>query len=192
MAQSKTELCNVALSMFGGQRIIDIDDSDTDEARLCSAIYDVLRQDLLDSHSWNCAIKRVQLNQLSVTPIYDYDYQYELPSDYVRVLEVYKGKDYPWVIEGSSLLSNSDSVYIKYMYDLTDVSKFSNRFSMTLIAYIAATICYNLTESRPMSDLMWSIYKKRFDNAKAIDGQEGKTTYTETSNWIDIREDYSQ
>ncbi len=175
--------------MFGGQRIIDLNDPDTEEAKLCSAVYDTLRLDLLDQHSWNCAIKRATLNQLSATPNFEYSYQYELPSDYIRVLEVQYEKSYPYVVEGSRLLSNNDSVNIRYIYNLEDVGKFSQRFSMALSSYIAATICYNLTESRPTTELIVKIHEGRLQKAKAIDGQEGKTSYAEESSWLESRDD---
>lgn len=189
MATSKTEICNVALSMFGGQRIIDLNDPDTEEAKLCAAVYDTLRLDLLDQYSWNCATKRAALNQLSATPVFGYDYKYELPSDYIRILEVEHQKSYPYVVEGNQLHSNNDGVNIRYIYDIEDVSRFSQRFSMTLSAYIAATICYNLTESRPMTELITKIYADRLFKAKSIDGQEGVKNYTEESTWITDRDD---
>lgn len=82
-------ICSNALLMLGAQTINDFADQlNLDRAKLCANLYPTVRDDMLRSHPWNCAIKRAVLAPDAVAPAFGYTYSFELPADFLRVLEV--------------------------------------------------------------------------------------------------------
>jgi hypothetical protein len=113
---TEVSICANALRRLGDSPIVSLTD-DTERARLCNAFYSEARDDVLRSHPWNFSITRQQLSQLSATPLYQYSYQYALPTDpfCLRVLEM-EYSDYVFKIEhlagtGRVLLTDKDYIY---------------------------------------------------------------------------------
>ena len=112
---SNVDIANLALSNLGADRILAIDE-DSENARKVDAIYIFVRDIVLSAHPWNFAVKRTTLALLTETPEFDFTYAFQLPSDYIRVLDtdIPTGK---YKIEaGKKLLSNSSAIKIKYIY----------------------------------------------------------------------------
>ena len=86
MSTSKTDICNLALSRFGGGKINSLDDG-TETARLLDINYDNCLETTLRGFPWNFANNiRVLALTDDTTPGYDYVYQY--PANCVKVLRV--------------------------------------------------------------------------------------------------------
>ena len=85
---SDVSVCNEALLLLGDKTISSLSDTST-EGKICNAMYDSCRQDLLRKHPWNFAIERVSLAALGAAPEFRYDYQYQAPSDCLRLLTVH-------------------------------------------------------------------------------------------------------
>ena len=116
MARSKVDICNNALRRLGQNTIVSLSE-DSPQARLCNQIYDSVRDSLLAEHPWNFAMERASLAQLSSTPDFGFDYEYQLPSDCLRVwaTDIEPEQVWVWQIEGGKLRTNADSVYILYI-----------------------------------------------------------------------------
>ena len=91
----------MALTPIGAQRIHDIDDDDTEEAILCNLYYDIIVDEVLRSHTWNCAKWYQSLASVSsgdddyMLDDYDnYDYQYTLPTS-PKCLRVVRIPEHP-------------------------------------------------------------------------------------------------
>ena len=64
-------ICNQALSLVGANSIISLDDNTT-EARLCKAIYEPVRDALLEEHAWTFAIKWIDIPRLANPPLSEF------------------------------------------------------------------------------------------------------------------------
>ena len=64
---TKVSICSNALLLLGDKTINSLDEG-TDRASLASNLYDSVRDSLLRSHPWNCAVKRVILAPDTETP----------------------------------------------------------------------------------------------------------------------------
>jgi hypothetical protein len=84
MATSKVQIANLALMHVGENAIISFDD-ETNAARAINQVYDVVRDSVLTDHLWNFAIKRISPGRDASTPVYDFLYRFDLPTDYLRL-----------------------------------------------------------------------------------------------------------
>ena len=146
---TKTEIANIALAKFREGRITNIE-SDTDSvAVVMNDQYDHALELLLEEHRWNFAGTRITLTQLSDAPPFGWKYQYQLPSDIIRLRDV-NGEDVEassqlFVIEGNKLLTNDAKVTITYTGKITDVNLFSPSFIEALAFKLASITCGRLT-----------------------------------------------
>ena len=174
---TEVSICSNALRRLGDDPITSLTE-DTERARLCNAFYGDTRDYVLRSHSWNFATTRATLPQLSTTPIYEYSYQYALPTDpyCLRVLSM-EYNDYIYKIEhvagiGRVLLSNEDTAKILYVARITDTTQFDSMFVDCLTAKLAAELAYPVTNSTTLQTQMEKLYMAKISEARAIDGQE--------------------
>jgi hypothetical protein len=116
----------------------------------------------------------VKLALLVSTPVFGYDYEFQLPSDCLRVIEANDGSylitDYK--IEGRKLLCNYDSVYIKYIGNITDPNQYTSQFIFVFSSRLAAEIAYAVTNNKATAEQIMKLYMQRLQNAKETDAQE--------------------
>ena len=150
---SKVEICNSALNMLGANNIIDITE-DSKNARLLNQRYAPIRDAVFRLHAWNCLIKRVELAQDSDTPTHEFEKQYTLPSDCLRVLKIGGHHDgsssdlddgQQFKIEGRKLLTDESTVYLIYIAKITDVNQYDTLLQETIAARLASELCYAIT-----------------------------------------------
>lgn len=76
------------------------------------------------------------------TPTFEWDYQYELPSDFSRLISLYEddGTDYVderWIREGNRILTNYTTCNVRYIKTITDPDDFDVLFSEVLLLRLA-------------------------------------------------------
>lgn len=186
MAITSTSICNSALAKLGAERIISLD-ADNSRAKLLKEQYEKIRDELLYSHPWNFATARVQIAPLSEQPLFDFDYQFQLPVDCLRVY----GTDLPqgaeWKVEGRLLLCNYETLNIKYIKKEEDCSLYTPAFVEVLALKIAADCAYSLVQSIQLADAMFKKYEYQLRQARSFDAQEsmGDRVYADT--WLNSR-----
>jgi hypothetical protein len=185
MATSETAIANSALSKLGADRIISLDD-DSREARLLKEQFDKVRDDLLRSHPWNFATKRVTLAALPTAPVSDFTYAYQVPTDCMRVLEI-DSKDDEWQREGQTIVTDSGSVSIRYVAKITDPGSFDPNFSEVLAMKLAVDICYALTQNATFREQLMGEYMQKLREARSFDAQEGGTRQVYANAWLNSR-----
>lgn len=183
MAESDVQICNYALTMIGAERINALDE-DTKQARELNAVYELVRDACLAEHEWSFATQRVSLGAaLSDTPLFDYDYQYSLPSNCLRVIETDLGENEPWKVEGRYLLCNASAVYIKYVKKETSATLYSPAFTKYLATRLAEEVCFAITDSRTMEADMHERAEKIKKSGYGVDSVEGSNDYPIQDNW---------
>ncbi len=182
---SVTELCNRALIRLGADTITDITE-DSKEGRVCNIIYNQVRKELLRSHMWNFATKRVSLAAEVTSPEFEFFYQYVLPSDCLRVVKMFESS-YDWKIEGTKLLTNDPEPLIIYIADITDPVKFDALFSSLLVVKLAMELSYSITGATFVLSGLESEFRQLRAVAKLIDAQEGTPDQFPDGDWLDSR-----
>ena len=93
-----------ALLMLGDKPIASFLE-ESDRARLASNLWPQVRDSVLRSHPWNCAIKRVTLSPDETAPAFDWSYAFSLPGDFIKALSVGNmGAEGEFRIEGRKLI----------------------------------------------------------------------------------------
>ena len=196
MALGKVQIINSALSCIG-ERPISSDVTDTSErAKVSNRRYDEVRNSLLRCHPWNFAIKRFKTNAKKLTPVFGFDYAYDLPEDCLRVLGT-DNESYVWQIEADSdqdakgglviLTDRSDFPSIQYVYEVTDPTKFDSIFVQAFIYRLAAEFAQDLTGRAELSAKMLQQYLGVLAEARSINASEGTPQKIEADLWLAAR-----
>ena len=238
-----TQVANKALRNLGAPlTITDLDTDTTKEAVYCREALDNCRKSLLQSFTWNFAIKRATLSGAAISscadngaglirvefatdqtfvdndlvvisgvlgtseangkwtlnkitaklfdlqgsafvnayvsggtmwyyPSFGWEHAFIKPSDCLRLIDVDNGAEFE--VEGDRVMSNEDSLNIRYLHDVTDYSKYSPLALEALAAFLGWAVCYAITQSRELTELMWAEYDKLVKKARYCDSVEG-------------------
>ena len=169
---SGVTICSNALQMLGAKPINDFNEK-TEHARLANSLYPSVRDDLLRGHPWNCATTRVILAPLATPPTFDFGYQFALPGNWLRTLQVgEKGQALIYRTEGKQILANVTALPLVYIFRNDDESSWSTNLIELAELQMAAKMAYAVTKSSSVRDSFRDEFARAFKVAKAIDGQD--------------------
>ena len=171
-------ICNIALGRIGQNRIMSLDDA-SPAARYCRLFYEPTRDEVLRSHPWNFAKKRVKLSKLADAPAFGWANAFQLPADCLRPIRVNQWEPYEaddnYVIEGDQILTDQDEVELLYIAQIEDTSLFDSLFVKALSVQLAAVLVTTLTGSREQGNLFVQEFQSIIAPlAKRVDGMESK------------------
>ncbi len=149
--KSEVDVCNIALANLGEQaRVTSIDPSDgSREADLCAQFFDLARDQLLEKHAWDFALRSVTLTKRSTSPRVDWKCAYDYPDDVISVLSVVRSDvDYNYKTMGNTgqqpysveldangvrmLLTDEEDAMLLYVAKVTDSTQWSSLFIRAL------------------------------------------------------------
>lgn len=198
MATSPVEICNLALGWLGSDLIISLDDSSV-EAKLCKANYAIARDAVIEDREWTFAVQRIEPSRLTEQPVYGYDYQFQIPPEVIRILQVSGGTStgtvegsfksatrggtgtgretrIEWAREGDKIMTiAADRIFIRALVQVEDTTKFSPAFDQALAARLAMDMCVPLTNSVKNQSAMAELYAAKLKMAAASDGMQGRS-----------------
>lgn len=185
---SEVEICNRALQMISGGRITSLTQA-TPAARECNVAYEPLRDSLLREYPWSFAIERTTLAPLSEEPEFNFSYQFQLPSDFLRLHPDYEHRpETDWTIEGDKLLTNDgDTLYFRYIKRVTDPAAFDPLFAEALSALIALEIAEPLTESNVKAERAERRFRDKIAMARQVNAIEKVSQKPPDDEWITAR-----
>ena len=182
MAQTLIDCCNSALQRVGATTILSLSDN-SPEARACSVAYDSNRRDELRKHPWNFAIKRAVLAPDTTAPAFDYTYAFTLPTDCVRLLRP-ATPDLDWQVEGGKILTNdSNTLYLRYISDITDPTLWDPSFYNVVAGALAIDICERLTQSNTKKQLLIQQYAEDVRSARRMNAFESGPKDAADDDW---------
>ena len=163
-------ICSNALLMLGAKTINSFDE-DSDRAKLVATLWPSFLAWILRNHYWNCAKKRVILSPEVETPAFDWAYQFILPADWVRTLNVGERvavEDFEQM--GNRILFNSNVLYLTYISD--SVTQYDNELVNLLEVGMAARMAYAITQSASLQEARMQEFKLALRSARAVDGMD--------------------
>src|SRR5689334_28039 len=109
-------ICSNACLMLGADSINDFNE-ETNRAKIASNLYPQVRDAVLRSHPWNCAVARVALAPDTTAPAFDYASQFSIPDDWLRTLQVgLYGQEDDHRHEGRKILADVSVLYLRYIF----------------------------------------------------------------------------
>ena len=153
----ETDVINVGLRLVGASPIPSLTDG-TPSANAADDIYTEVRDDLLRSHNWNFATKRIKLAQSATDPVFEFDRAYPLPADWIRTTSVHDNDaGYGAVFfreeivnDQRSILASREELWLRYVFRLTDPNKMASDFRRALELSLARDLAIALPASNTL------------------------------------------
>lgn len=185
MSISKTALVNKALTLCGAAPIINITD-ETNNARVVNRVYEIARQSILTECAWTFALTRTTLSLSADTMAWSYaneTYIYVRPSNALRIVDV-SDSDAQWREEGDYIISDTNNLGIKYVYDHDDPAKYRPKFLEAFIDKLCADISFMILNSAPKAEAFFAKYEKiTLPKAMAENSQTGLQQIMKDDEW---------
>lgn len=196
MALSETKIANAALAKIGSKRLNDLDTDSSPQAIHCRTHYEMTRDSLLRSHFWRFASARETLSQDTTDPKFEWDNQFILPDDFMRLKSIYEDGTHPkntrhtFAIEGQRLLTDESSCEIRYIKKVIDVTEFDPLFVELLVLLLAKKLVGPLAGASPklVQEIKDDI-KNLMPSVRALDRQETTNIgRADRFTWVDVRQ----
>lgn len=165
---TKVDIASNALLLIGENTISSFTDDST-AALVAANLYELTYESLLTLHPWRFASNKATLSRLTATPTNQWDYAYQLPSDFLVAQHVDAGND-NFQIYADKLYSNETTMILDYTYK-PDESFLPSYFTELLELRLASVFAIPVTESATKSDHYAALADKQLSRAKTIDSQ---------------------
>lgn len=194
MAISKTDILNKALTLVGAQPVTNIDD-DSNNARVCSRVYEMALRSILGECKWNFATTRATLTVSADTmPWYDTgeNIVYIKPNDVIRIFES-NDPDSRWREEGDYIISDTSGLGIRYTYYLDSPSKYPGYFLDAFTDKLCSDIAYAIVNSQDLGTKFKTAYEKiSLPKALSANSQTGRQQYLKDDAWERAKDQNNQ
>lgn len=191
---SQVQIANRALTKLGQARVISLGD-DVKTASTINSMYDAVLEAELRSHVWNFAKAREVLPALAAKPAFDFERQYQLPADCLRILRVgdtvihpRRVYDHLYSIEGRHILTNLGApLRIRYVRKVTDPNQFDALFAEVFACKLALEACEDLTQSAGAFQRVASMYAQALRDAIRANALERPAEAINDDTWLESR-----
>lgn len=194
----QTEIANRALSRIGAARIISFASATTTEGRAVQSAYDMVRDEVLSEYPWNRCTKYASLPADAVIPAAEWDLQYPLPGDFLRVTEVdppQTSSDFPEWTEGAHqdtgipvLLCDLESpLVIRYIFRQAE-GFWSAGLAMAVAARLSIEIFADVTGGvATKRQALWEEYRSEIlPRAMQADGLSQSGALLAEDPWVNV------
>lgn len=201
-------IANMALGLIGQSYILSDALPATDgtpEANYINQFYAPIRRAVLEDRDWTFATKKKFLD----TPIDPlgptspeipptWGYAFLVPDDLLRCIKLFNPVGGP-NLSGTSddpdakelsvqyermeqwVFCNEPTVWVKYIFDMTDPTKFSPNYVFAFAARLAQELCLPLTNNVQLFQAMSAKYVQAIKDAAAGDGRQGTSQKIKSS-----------
>lgn len=170
---SQVDLCSNALVSLGAKPINSLSGVGGEREILAANVYPQVRDKLLRSHPWNCAVKQQILSPDSTPPAFGHSNRFLLPSDCLRVLSVGERFEHaPYEVQGQYIHANATVLKLRYIWRNDDPNTWDAMLIDVMVLALKAAFAYPMTKSTSKEQLCHQEYQDSLKRAKAVDGQE--------------------
>ena len=147
---SDVAIANMAIDVLDDDILVSLSD-DTTVGRWMNRNYGYVRDEVLEKYPWNFAKRRRLIPALEKPPEFGWDYQYELPSDCIKPLEIRTGglhnaPPVPFEHEEGVILTNHrPPIPLIYTGRVTDPTRFTPLFARVLAMQLALYAAHSIT-----------------------------------------------
>ena len=195
---SDADICNMALGHLGNYGTVSsIETPETDIERTFALWFSVSRETLLKLVMPNFSLTRkrsARVTDYTADDSEGYSYAYQKPNDMLKLLGIGSAniKDNSYSVEDEYVYTNelySTGAYLRYVKNITDVSKFSAEFKDLLALYLASKVCLPLTQDPVKQQAINQQLSAAMMTVSAINAQENRPVIRSTSRFRQARQD---
>ena len=192
---TSTTIANVSLRYVGREKISDLDTDTNVRGVILQDLYESQLELLLRRGNWNFALKRAAL-VATTDPVFGWSDAYTLPTDFIKAISAHPHDDddsrTPYKIEGgtgsATLVCNSSTIWLRYIFDVTDVGMMPPDFRDALAWLLAWKMALAGVESTRLAAELRKDYKSALAVAMSADGMEEDQDRLSVGSWITSRE----
>lgn len=187
---TKLDILNRAMLKCGLPLAASLDDSDYNAVM----VYDTCVEEALRAHPWSFARGYAMLTQVNTAGQHGNRYTYQLPEDYLRMIDCRQDSDQrsPRARDversGDYLLCNINPCFLRYTKKVTDVSKWPADIAEAVSALIAVKIAGLSTERMELVPQLLQFYNLQLSLAQAADARELRQSVPDQSQFVTARE----
>lgn len=206
--QTNLDVANSALYDINVEPIMSFDDP-SKEARVVSAKFQGVLDEVMSTNAWNCNREITLLNYTEVDELFGWEYAYTIPNDclYVRAVvplsditqitpeTIRRFTEYSmnqvtselYMKKGQIIFANDPYLLLVYSKIIKDCSSLPSYIAKAVSKCLAAEIAYPLTQDRQIRADQYSFYDAALRTARAANARE-ENVYTPISSLITSRE----
>lgn len=176
MANSKVDICNLALSLIGERTIVSFSDNNN-RSRLSDTLYNQARDTVLSLFDWPFARAFKKLQQLSDVDLPSELYGYRLPIGCTHPRKLYPRESNLWFeIQGDMLVTKTDGdQYLYYSVLVDDPTKYGALFITAVADLLAAWLAHPLTGDKKLATQKMEMFNMSLNNATSIEANKGNS-----------------
>nr|WP_175800910.1 hypothetical protein [Burkholderia anthina] len=191
---SQVGIANRALTKLGSARITSLDE-DSKAAATLNSMYDDVLDACLREHVWSFAKARAQLAALADAPLFGFGYQYRVPSDFIRLIQIGQFLVYPktdtrglFSIESGNILTDLQApLYIRYTKRVTDPNAMDALFREAFACRLAVEACEAITQSSTKRQAAWVEHDRAIAQAIRVNAIERPSQPIGDDTWLESR-----
>lgn len=191
---SQVGIANRALTKLGSARITSLDE-DSKAAAALNSMYDDVLDACLREHVWSFAKTRTQLAALADAPLFGFGYQYRLPADFIRLIQIGQFLVYPktdtrglFSIESGNILTDLPApLYIRYTKRVTDPNAMDALFREAFACRLAIESCETITQSTTKRQAAWGEHDRAIAQAVRVNAIERPSQPVADDTWLESR-----
>lgn len=191
---SQVGIANRALTKLGSARITSLDE-DSKAAAAINSCYDYVLDACLRAHRWDFAKTRASLPALSPAPLFGFQHQYRLPSDFLALIEIGQFQVYPrgdtrglFSVEGGNILTDLGApLAIRYTRRVTDPNAYDALFVEAFACRLALEVCESLTQSQTKMQTVSAMLSSAIGEAVRANAIERPSQPVGDDSWIESR-----
>lgn len=185
---TEVQICNAALLRAGITKRIETLTDDTPEAEACNAEYEAQRDFLLEDHPWQFAVVYEQWAALSEEPSWYWKYFYELPNDFMSILNL-EEEGIHYEITGQDRLATNEAgpLKVRYVKRVEDPTRMPQMFKQALATKLGAVLAMSLTKDMDRAAGLEQRYDRLVADARFNDSQRRSYQPLDATAFIDAR-----
>ena len=180
---SKIKLISDALVLIGEKPASSLSE-DRYGVTVGANLFEQIYENELQSNRWRFAMRKNSLSRLSSTPLNEWTYAYQLPSDCLLLIGTYPVIQYE--IYGDNLYTDAQAVEAEYLFkpDITEIPAY---FAHLMVYALARDMIKPITESDTGVQVMQAKYVMQRDRAMYADAQARPARRVQRSPFMDVR-----
>jgi hypothetical protein len=180
---TKIQIISNALILCGEKPLNSLND-DRYGATVGANLFEFLYENEIQTGSWRFSFKKASLGRLASSPLNQFQYAYQLPSDCLMHNHVWPACRYE--IFGRHLYTDMTAVDLDYKFkpEITDLPAY---FTLMLTYALAKDMAKPITGQTAMADKWEKAYMRQLPLSMAADAKARPSTPIQSSPFTDVR-----